>query len=115
MFTGSNQLDNTYQNDIDDNKKVEEKSSICARIRARFGHIMCNRLIISLLIIISLFLLLTVNSILALLESDKTSSYFVLIISMTGLVWTIYLLTRATRNIVIPLRDLRDWTHRMRK
>lgn len=106
-------MDNTYQNEIDEENSLIEKSSICVRLRARFGHIMCNRLIISLLIIIILFILLTVSSTLALLNSEKSPSYIGFILSVTGLLWTVYLLTRATRNLVIPLRDLRDWTHRM--
>ncbi|MEA1888283.1 MAG: histidine kinase [Pseudomonadota bacterium] len=103
-----------YQNEIETDK-TEEKSSLCNRIRARFGHIMCNRLIISLLIIIVLFLLISINHLLTLLDSSKTPSYIGFTLSLTGLVWTLYLLTRASRNLVVPLRNLRDWTYRMRE
>jgi len=108
-------LNNTCLNEIDEDEAAEKGSSICKRLRARFGHIMCNRLIISLLIIISLFLLLTLYNLLSLLETGQSPSYVNFTLSITGLAWTIYLLTRATKNLVIPLRNLRDWTYRMRE
>jgi len=108
-------LDNTYLNEVGEDKTTGKGSSVSNSLRARFGHIMCNRLIISLLIIITLFLLLTLSSLLSFLETDKSSSYIGLFLSLTGLAWTSYLLTRATRNLVIPLRNLRDWTCRMRE
>ncbi|MFW2440113.1 MAG: GAF domain-containing sensor histidine kinase [Arenicellales bacterium] len=108
-------MDNTYLNEIEADKTVAKNSSVCDRLRARFGHIMCNRLIISLLIIISLFLLLTLNNLISLLDTGKSPSYIGFILSITGLAWTIYLLTRASRNLVIPLKNLRDWTCRMRE
>jgi len=108
-------LDKTYLDDIEADKTAEKGSSVCERLRARFGHIMCNRLIISLLIIIFLFLLLTFNNLLSLLDTSKSPSYIGFTLSITGLAWTIYLLTRASRNLVIPLKNLRDWTYRMRE
>ncbi len=108
-------MDKTYLDDIEADKTAEKGSSVCERLRARFGHIMCNRLIISLLIIIFLFLLLTLNNIFTLLDTSKSPSYIGFILSITGLAWTIYLLTRASRNLVIPLKNLRDWTYRMRE
>lgn len=80
----------------------------------RFGHIMCNRLIISLLIIITVFCLLTLISFLSLLANATAASITQFALSIVGLCWTVYLLTRATKNLVAPLRDLRDWTYRMR-
>jgi len=108
-------LDKTYLGDINAGKMAEKGSSACDRLRARFGHIMCNRLIISLLIIIFLFLFLTLNNLFTLLDTSKAPSYIGFILSTTGLAWTIYLLTRASRNLVIPLKNLRDWTYRMRE
>ena len=108
-------LDKTFPDEINAGKMAEKGSSVCERLRARFGHIMCNRLIISLLIIIFLFLLLTLNNLFTLLDTSKPPSYIGFILSTTGLVWTIYLLTRASRNLVIPLKNLRDWTYRMRE
>ncbi|GMT40747.1 MAG: hypothetical protein IEMM0001_1482 [bacterium] len=109
-------MDNTYLNRLDAEKTAGKGSSVSRRrLRARLGHIMCNRLIISLLIIIIIFLLLTLNSLLSLMDAGKSSSYIVFALSITGLSWTIYLLTRASRNLVIPLRNLRNWTYRMRK
>lgn len=81
----------------------------------KFGHIMCNRLIISLLVIISVFVLLTISSFLLRSNNSGFSSYIPFVLSVTGLTWTLYLLRRATRNLVVPLRDLRDWTYRMRE
>jgi len=108
-------LDKTCLDDIEADKTAEKASSVCERMRVRFGHIMCNRLIISLLIIIFLFLLLTLNNLLSLLDTSKSPSYIGFTLSITGLAWTIYLLTRASRNLVIPLKNLRDWTYRMRE
>ncbi len=105
-------LDNTLLNEP---ATTKSKPSMCSRLRARFGHIMCNRLIISLLIIIFLFLLLTLNNLIALLKETEPSAYISFSLSVLGLSWTIYLLYRAKRNLVIPLKDLRDWTYRMRE
>ena len=108
-------LQNTYQNELEEENKTGKVSSVCNSLRIRFGHIMCNRLIISLLIIISVFVLLVVSSLISLLNNTSPSSGIQLVLSIAGLSWTIYLLTRASRNLVVPLRDLRDWTYRMRE
>jgi two-component system nitrate/nitrite sensor histidine kinase NarX len=106
-------LENTHQNELTANNKAEKGSTACNWLRSRFSHIMCNRLIISLLVIISLFLLLTLNSLISLLDATRPLSFIQLTLSASGLIWTIYLFSRASRNLVKPLKDLRDWTHRI--
>ena len=109
-------LDNTYKNELTaQNTKAENDSNSCSRLRRRFGHLMCNRLIISLLVIILFFLLLTFSSLITLLDDRKTISFIQLALSCCGLAWTVYLFTRASRNLVKPLKDLREWTYRMTK
>ena len=108
-------MQKTYQNELKQDNKTATALSVCNRLRIKFGHIMCNRLIISLLVIISVFVLLTISSIHLLSNNSGSSSYIPFILSVTGLTWTLYLLRRATRNLVVPLRDLRDWTYRMRE
>jgi len=105
----------TYQNELEQDNKTATTLSVCNRLRMKFGHIMCNRLIISLLVIISVFVLLTISSFLLRSNNSGFSSYIPFALSVTGLTWTLYLLRRATRNLVVPLRDLRDWTYRMRE
>jgi len=105
----------TYQNELKQDNKTATALSVCNRLRMKFGHIMCNRLIISLLVIISVFVLLTISSFLLLSNISGFSSYIPFVLSVTGLTWTLYLLRRATKNLVVPLRDLRDWTYRMRE
>ena len=108
-------MQKTYQNELEQDNKTATALSVCNRLRMKFGHIMCNRLIISLLVIISVFVLLTISSFLLLSNISGFSSYIPFVLSVTGLTWTLYLLRRATRNLVVPLRDLRDWTYRMRE
>ena len=108
-------MQKTYQNELKQDNKTATALSVCNRLRMKFGHIMCNRLIISLLVIISVFVLLTISSFLLLSNISGFSSYIPFVLSVTGLTWTLYLLRRATRNLVVPLRDLRDWTYRMRE
>lgn len=106
-------MQKTYQNELKQDNKTATALSVCNKLRMKFGHIMCNRLIISLLVIISVFVLLTISSFLLLSNISGFSSYIQFVLSVTGLTWTLYLLRRATRNLVVPLRDLRDWTYRM--
>ena len=108
-------MQKTYQNELKQDNKTATALSVCNRLRMKFGHIMCNRLIISLLVIISVFVLLTISSFLLLSNISGFSSYIPFVLSVTGLTWTLYLLRRATKNLVVPLRDLRDWTYRMRE
>ena len=108
-------MQKTYQNELEEDNKTATALSVCNRLRMKFGHIMCNRLIISLLVIISVFVLLTISSFLLRSNNSGFSSYIPFVLSVTGLTWTLYLLRRATRNLVVPLRDLRDWTYRMRE
>lgn len=108
-------MQKTYQNELEQDNKTATALSVCNRLRMKFGHIMCNRLIISLLVIISVFVLLTISSFLLRSNNSGFSSYIPFVLSVTGLTWTLYLLRRATRNLVVPLRDLRDWTYRMRE
>jgi two-component system nitrate/nitrite sensor histidine kinase NarX len=105
-------LDNTQQNE-DLVNKPDEESGICNILRKRFGHFMCNRLFISLLVIIFFFFLVTVTSLIAVLDKPETLSVVHFGLSACGLLWTLYLFRRASRNLVHPLGDLREWTYRM--
>ena len=105
-------MDNTQQSEHLVNGS-EKSPGFCDSVRKRFGHLMCNRLFISLLVIIFFFLLLTVTSLVALLNKAELLSSLHFLLSVSGLLWTLYLFRRASKNLVHPLSDLREWTERM--
>jgi two-component system nitrate/nitrite sensor histidine kinase NarX len=105
-------LDNTQLKESLANEP-DKGSGICNSLRKRFGHLMCNRLFISLLIIIFFFFLVTITSLIAVLDKPETLSAVHFGLSASGLLWTLYLFKRASKNLVHPLGDLREWTYRM--
>ncbi|MCK5360199.1 MAG: GAF domain-containing protein [Gammaproteobacteria bacterium] len=108
----SRTLENSQHNE-ELESKPDAETGLCSRLRTRFGHLMCNRLFISLLIIILFFFLVTITSLIQVLNNPETLSLIHLGLSTSGLLWTFYLFRRASRNLVHPLNDLREWTHRM--